>query len=115
MHFLLTVVAGVEEGRLQGIPWQSLPLIRAFVKERLALAAFSICHCSSGESLARNGSLNRVLGCLCTGWKEGAGGIFALSEKFGDAVLQQELEDLRCILSAILGGNQKIPIRPLYR
>ena len=30
-------------------------------------------------------------------------------------MLQQELEDLRCILSAILGGNQKSPVHPLYR
>ena len=111
----MNIVVGVEEGRLQGIPWQSLPLIRAFVKERLALAAFSVFHCSSGESLARNGSLNRVLGCLCTGWKEGGGGISALSEQFGDAALQQELEYLRCILSAISGGNQKSHVCPLYR
>ena len=91
VHFLLNIVAGVEEGRLQGILWHSLPLIRAFVKERFALAAFSIFHCSSGESLARKGSLNRALGCLCTGWKEGVGGILALLEQFGDTTLQQEL------------------------
>ena len=27
VHFLLNVVAGIEGGRLQGIPWQSFPLI----------------------------------------------------------------------------------------
>ena len=33
VNFLLNVVAGVGGGRLLGIPWQELPLIRAFVKE----------------------------------------------------------------------------------
>ena len=46
VRILLNVVAGVEGGRLLGIPWKSLPLTHSFVKERLALAAFSNCHCS---------------------------------------------------------------------
>ena len=44
---LLVVISGVDEGYAQGIPWESLPLIRGFVKERLALAAFLNCICSS--------------------------------------------------------------------
>ena len=46
VNFLLNVVAGVGSGRLLGIPWHGLPLIRAFVKECLALSAFSLCQCS---------------------------------------------------------------------
>ena len=37
---LLVVISGFDEGFDQGIPWETLPLIRRFVKERLALAAF---------------------------------------------------------------------------
>ena len=43
--FLLHVVDGVGGGRLQGIPWHGLPLIRAFIKERLALSVISSCQC----------------------------------------------------------------------
>ena len=37
VRILLNVVTGIEGGRLQGIPWQTLPLTRSFVKERLLL------------------------------------------------------------------------------
>ena len=43
----LDVIAGVNEGWLQEIPWETLPLNRVFVKERLYLAAFSTCLCST--------------------------------------------------------------------
>ena len=75
VSFLLNVVAGIGGGRLLGIPWHDLPLIRAFVKERLALSAFFLCHCSYpsvswgsvGTTLSCEDGLVRVLGCLCTG------------------------------------------------
>ena len=52
-HILLDVIAGVGEGWLLKIPWEALPVTRTFVKERLALAAFSSCSCSTltGSSL----------------------------------------------------------------
>ena len=37
-RILLDVIAGVDEGILDEIPWETLPLTRVFVKERLALA-----------------------------------------------------------------------------
>ena len=46
-RILLDVITGVDEGIMQEIPWESLPLTRVFVKERLALAAFFTCLCSS--------------------------------------------------------------------
>ena len=45
--------SGFEEGSLpqlgssQVFPWESLPRLRSFVKERLALSALLNCHCSS--------------------------------------------------------------------
>ena len=44
---LLAIISGFDEGFAQGIPWETLPLIRRFVKERLAFAAFLNCLCSS--------------------------------------------------------------------
>ena len=44
---MLDVITGVDEGILQEIPWESLPLTRVFVKERLALTAFFTCLCST--------------------------------------------------------------------
>ena len=100
-HILLNVVAGIGEGWLQGIPWQELPLTRSFVKERLALAAFSTCHCSSlstlwssglgsGITLTHSGNLGRsmVLGCHYTGWQEGAVGTLVFRERQGGSSLQ---------------------------
>ena len=46
-RILLDVIAGVEEGVLQEIPWETLPLTRVFVKERLALTVFSTCLCTT--------------------------------------------------------------------
>ena len=45
LQYILLSVLGIEEGSLQGLPWQALPLIRSVVKERLALAAFTPCPC----------------------------------------------------------------------
>ena len=56
VRILLNVVAGVEGGRLLGISWQALPLTHSFVKERLALAAFSNCHCSFPSASWSSGS-----------------------------------------------------------
>ena len=75
VSFILNVVAGIGGGRLLGILWHDLPLIHAFVKERLALSAFSLCHCSYpsvswgsiGTTLSCEDSLVRVLGCICIG------------------------------------------------
>ena len=78
VNFLLNVVAGVGGGRLLGIPWHGHPLIRAFIKERLALSAFSSCHCSypsaawgidshGDSSPSRADRQDKVLGCLCSG------------------------------------------------
>ena len=47
LRILLKVVSGIEEGGLQGLPWQAIPIICSVVKERLALAAISPCLCSS--------------------------------------------------------------------
>ena len=47
LRFLLKIVTGIGEGRLQGLSWQVLPLNRSVEKERLALASFSPCSCSS--------------------------------------------------------------------
>ena len=46
-RILLDVIAGVDEGILQEIPWETLSLTRVFVKEMLDLAAFSTCLCST--------------------------------------------------------------------
>ena len=45
-RILLNVILGVGDGYLSEIPWESLPFCRAFMKERLSLAAFFSCHCS---------------------------------------------------------------------
>ena len=82
---LLKIVSGIGEGGFQGLPWQALPYIRSIVKERLALATFSICSCShltvsrtancgSGPSFSGNWGRGVVLGCHCSGWQEGAVG-----------------------------------------
>ena len=126
VRFLLNVVAGVEGGRLLGIPWHVLPLIRAFVKERLALAAFSICHCSYpsaswfsgcnvGANLSREGSQKWVLGFLCTGWQEGAVGTLACTDRLGGSVLQQEIAVLKRVISASWVENQDCIVHPLHK
>ena len=43
---LQAIISGVDEGIVQGIPWESMPLTRVFIKERLALAAFLTCYFS---------------------------------------------------------------------
>ena len=118
---LLNVVAGVGEGWLQDIPWQALPLTYSFVMERLALAAFSTCSCSSLSALwysnldsgtiltpkAHSGNLERstVLGCHCMGWKEGAMGTLVCKERQEGSSLQQELIVLSYILSGLSAKN----------
>ena len=118
VRVLLNVVAGVGEGWLQDIPWQALPVTRSFVKERLALVAFSTCSCSSlfalwssnlgsGTTLTHFGNLERstVLGCHCTGWQEGAVGTLVCKERHGGSSLQQKLIVLSLILSGLLAEN----------
>ena len=87
---LLDVIIGVGEGWLQEILWEALPLTMNFVKERLALTAFSSFSCSTltGSSLwfasidsgprlsfdaqSLTAKKNTILGYHCSGWKEGA-------------------------------------------
>ena len=120
------MIAGVGEGWLQETPWEALPLTRNFVKEWLALASFSSFSCStlsssslwfsntgSGSNLTFeahtiNFERSTVLGCHCTGWKEGAVGTLACKEgqsKEGSS-LQQELKVLNYILSGLSAENQ---------
>ena len=88
-RILLDIIIGVDEGILQEITWESLPLTRVFVKERLALTTFFNCLCStharvslwfSNSSFGLSVSIddqsflagnNSTLGCNCSGWKEG--------------------------------------------
>ena len=90
LRILQEVVTGIERGQLHGIPWQALPLTRSFVKERLAFAAFSNCHCiftsalwlrgsGSGINSTLFGSQRHILGCNCSEWQEGAVGTLAYS------------------------------------
>ena len=93
---------GIEGGKMQGIPWQALPLTHSFVKERLALAAFSNCHCNFssaswplgtgfGTNSTHSGSLQWFLGCLYSKWQEGAMGTLVFPDRQGGSVLQQDI------------------------
>ena len=102
---LLVVISGVDEGYAQGIPWESLPLIRCFVKERLALAVFlnyifsshsvvgswrsnlvpATSDFLSGHSLFEGNTL--TFGCKCSGWKEGAIGTLSCRSRKGCDIL----------------------------
>ena len=123
--FLLNVVAGAGGGRLLGIPWHGLPLIRAFVKERLALSAFSSCQCSypsavwgidshGDSSPSRADRHDKVLGCLCSGWKNDALGTLSCSDNLSVSALQQEIADLWSVYSVRWGENQGISVFPLH-
>ena len=113
---LLAIIFGVDEGSAQGISWDSLPLIRSFVKERLALAAFLNCICSSrsvvgpswrsalgpatsdflsGHSLFEGNTL--TFGCNCSGWKEGAIGTLSCRSRKDCDTLQQEIFTLSSV------------------
>ena len=117
LRILLKVVIGICEGRLHGLPWQALPLTHSVVKERLALAAFSSCSCSSlsisqtvtlgSGTLSNSGNWGRslVIGCRCTGWQEGAAGTLACGRQ-DDFLLQQELLVLRFCFSNLSATNQ---------
>ena len=110
---LLAIISGFDEGFAQGIPWETLPLIRSFVKERLALAAFLNCLCSSrsivgtlrrstsglatneilsGQPLFEGNTLN--FGCNCSGWKEGSIGMLSFHGRKYYDTLQQEISTL---------------------
>ena len=119
VNFLLNVVAGVGGGRLLGIPWHGLPLIRAFVKECLALSAFSLCQCSYpsaawdidshiDSSPSRADRQDKVLGCLCSSWKNDALGTLSCSDNLSVSALQQEISDLWSVYSVRWGENQDI-------
>ena len=115
-RILLDIITGVDEGILQEIPWESLPLTRVFVKERLALAAFFTYLCSthagvslwflnsgSGLSLSIDDQSfivgnNSILGCNCSGWKEGAVGTLSCRNKKDCDSLLQELNTLKSVL-----------------
>ena len=124
VNFLLHVVEGVGGGRLLGIPWHGLPFIRAFIKERLALSAFFSCQCcfpsASWEidnqvdtSSFRTDRQDRVLGCLCSGWKKDALGTLSCSDNSRDSALQQEIVDLWRV-SALQQEIADIAVFPLH-
>ena len=102
--FLLHVVDGVGGGRLQGIPWHGLPLIRAFIKERLALSVISSCQCcypsaswddnQADTSTLRLDRQERVLGCPCSRWRKDALGTLSCSDKTWGLDLQKEIINL---------------------
>ena len=112
----MDVIAGVNEGILQEISWETLPLTRVFVKERLALATFSTCLCSTqaGVSLwfSNLGSRlslsiddrsfivgnNSISGCNCLGWKEGAVNTLSYRNKKDRDSILQELNTLKLVL-----------------
>jgi len=119
---LLNVISGVGEGYLTEIPWESLPFYRAFMKERLALAAFFSCHCSpsDGGPLWRlNSGLgpnfsegevfsvesNLVLGCKCFGWKEETVGTLSCKCKADQDSLLREVSILHSALSEFFGSQ----------
>ena len=114
LRFLLKTVSGIEEGSLQGLPWQVLPLIRSVVKERLALATFSPCSCSfltisqtitTGSGfLSGNRGSSSVLGCRCTGWQEGAVGTL-ICGRSDDSLLHKELLVLRFCCNNLLASD----------
>ena len=121
---LLDVITGVDEGVLQEIPWESLPLTRVFVKERLPLTAFFSCFCSPhaggplwrlnfgfGLSLPVDDQFfiagsNSVLGCNCPGWKEGAVSILSCRSKKDCDSLLREISFLNSVLGDFYCGVQ---------
>ena len=123
-NILLDVIAEVNEGWLQDIPWETLPLTKVFVKERLALSTFSTCLCTthSGTSLGFSNigsrlSLsiddqsfiaenNSILGCHCSGWKDGAVGTLSCRSKKDRDSLLQELNTLKLILGGLFVEEQ---------
>ena len=107
VNFLLNVVAGVGGGRLLGIPCHVFPLIRAFVKERIALSSFLCCNCCYPTAFWGTGSqVDRVLGCHCSGWQKDALGTLYCSDSLTVSALQQEIFDLRKVSSGSWGENQ---------
>ena len=118
VNFLLNVVAGVGGGRLLGIPWHVFPLIRAFVKERIALSSFLCYNCcyptafwGTGSQVdtspLREDNLDRVFGCHCSGWQKDALGTLYCSDSQTVSALQQEIFDLRKVSSGSWGENQE--------
>ena len=90
---------------MQGIPWHGLPLIRAFIKDHLALSAFFSYQCcypsASWEidnqvdtSSFRIDRQERVLGCPCSRWREDALGTLSCIDKYWGSELQQEIINL---------------------
>ena len=113
---LQAIISGVDEGIVQGIPWESLPVTRVFIKERLALAAFLTCYCSpqvdgplsrlnssAGLNIPVEGQSfkagnNSIFGCNCSGWKEGAVGTLSCSSKKDRDSLLREISILNSFL-----------------
>ena len=119
LRLLLNIIAGIGEGSLQGLTWQVLYFTRSVVKERLALAAFSPCLCSSlsisqtvspGSGLFGNWGSSSVIGCRCTGWQEGAVGTLACGRNV-DSLLFRELLVLRACFNNILAPAS--PVQPI--
>jgi len=110
LRFLLQVISGVCEGSFFGLPWQDLPCIRSVVKERVAIAAFSPCSCislSASTPATQNSGFridNRaaslVIGCKCTGWRQGTVGTLACSDS--GLRLYKEILALRvCVINSV--------------
>ena len=124
VNFLLHMVEGVGGGRLLGIPWHGLPLIRAFIKDHLALSAFFSYQCcypsASWEidnqvdtSSFRIDRQERVLGCLSSGRKKDALGTLSCSDNSRGSALQQEIVDLWRVL-ALQQEIADIAVFPLH-
>ena len=121
---MLAIISGVDEGIVQGIPWESLPLTRVFIKERLALATFltyyfspqasvPLWHLNSGVGLSIPidghsfiASTNLIFGCNCSGWKEGAVDTLSCSSKKDRHSLLREISILNLVLGDFYCGVQ---------
>ena len=120
---LLAIISGIHEGIVQGILWESLPLTRVFIKERLALSAFLTCYCSpqadgplwrlnsgAGLNIPVEGQSfitgnNSIFGCNCSGWKEGAVGTLSCRSKKESDSLLQEFSTLNFVLGGFSCGE----------
>ena len=119
----MDVISGIDEGVLQEISWESLPLCRVFIKERLALSTFFSYHCSphaSGPLWHLSSGLglslpvgefftvgsNLILGCNCSRWKEGAIGTLSYRSKEDCDSLLREVIILHSALGEFFCGFQ---------
>ena len=101
-----------------------MPLIRVFIKKRLALVAFLTYYFSSqaggplwhlntrdvfsipieGQPLIAGNS--SIFGCKCSGWKEGVVGTLSCCSKKESDSLKQEFITLNSVLGGLFCGEQ---------